>query len=334
MNSKNYQYDFYSKDEIMYKHLYQIPPRIGRYIVLDTETTGLRKEDHIIELGACEILNGNLTGGQFHIFIRPRLIMDANIVKIHGIENKFYDNYYKDVYQNDKQNLLNFSKWVNKSIIFAHNAPFDMNIINKELYYWGLNEIPITRYRCSMRIFREIISKYDPLYDEKYTTLEKCCEYFGLKTNYKVFHNALFDSYMTARLIGKMYEKIDSDPELLKDFNYNEVSMDSHYFVYKKHKIENYNNNNYYCNFILTPRNIPLLNNNNNKVSKEAKSETAKNNNDNSKSGLNNKNVPEADNDNNKESKKNDKNKSDISSDILNEIFNDLSKEKVLKKKK
>ena len=92
-----------------------------------------------------------------------------------------------------------------------------------------------------MRIFREIISKNEPSYDEKYTSLEKCCEYFGLKSNDTVFHNALFDSYMTARLICKIYEKIDSDPILYKDFDYNQESMDSHFFVYKKQKIENNN---------------------------------------------------------------------------------------------
>ena len=218
-NYKNYLTNFFSKDEILYKHMYQIPPKKGRYIVLDTETTGLKKEDHIIELGACEIENGMLTGVQFHILLRPRLIMEEVIVQIHGITNKYYDDFYKDVYKTDKDNLLNFLKWVGDSIIFAHNAPFDMNIINKELYFWGFHEISIMRYRCSMRIFREIASKSDSLLDEKYTSLEKCCEYFGLRTD-KVFHNALYDSYMTAKLICKLYQKIDSDPVLYKDFDY------------------------------------------------------------------------------------------------------------------
>jgi len=209
-----YQQDLYSNDEIMYKHLYQIPPKIGRYVVLDTETTGLKKEDQIIEIGACEMKNGNLTGDQFHIYIRPRLIMEEKIVLIHGITNKFYDDYYKYIYKSDKQNLINFSQWVGNSIIFAHNAPFDMNAINRELYFWGLHEIPIIRYRCTMRIFREILSKIDPLYDEKYFTLEKCCEYFKLQTSGKIFHNALFDSYMTAKLMNKIYDKIDDTPIL------------------------------------------------------------------------------------------------------------------------
>lgn len=58
-------------------------------ILLDTETTGLKKVDYLIEIGAYEIINDNLTGDQFHIYIRPRLIMEERIVHIHGINNNF-----------------------------------------------------------------------------------------------------------------------------------------------------------------------------------------------------------------------------------------------------
>jgi DNA polymerase III epsilon subunit family exonuclease len=314
--------DIYSRDEELYKHLYQIPPKKGRYIVLDTETTGLKKEDHIVELGACEIIDGSLTGGQFHIYIRPRLKMEQRVVDIHGITNQFYDEYYKDVYQDDKENLLNFSKWVGNSIIFAHNAPFDMNTVNKELYYWGLHEIPIKRYRCSMRIFREIISKNNPLYDEKYTSLEKCCEFFGLKTNDKIFHNALFDSFMTARLVCKIYEKIDSDPVLYKDFDYNnQSSLDSHFLAYKKQTIENYNNHQYY-NMDIVPRNnshfFPSHNNKSGNKSNSKKSHNDENTN-------NRKEEKKTNNETHKIIKENDNKEENIMppDDVINELLKD-----------
>ena len=316
-----YSFPLYSQDEILYKHLYQIPPKNGRYIVLDTETTGLKKEDHIIEIGACEIKNGNLTGDQFHIYIRPRLVMEERVVQLHGITNKFYDDYYKDVYMNDKQNLLNFSKWIGNSIIFAHNAPFDMNAINRELFYWSLHEIPIKRYRCSMRIFREIISKEEPLYDEKYTSLEKCCEYFGLKSNDKIFHNALFDSYMTARLVCKLYEKIDSNPTLYKEFDYNkQESLDAHFYIYKKHKMENFNiNNNDYYGSYLFPHNKNINEEINNHDRKNLSSD--KKNMEGNKENNNSENK----NDNNN----NGKEQIELSNEILNEIFKELDSENI-----
>ena len=348
IKSKNYpSQEIYSRDELLYKHLYQIPPKNGRYIVLDTETTGLKKEDHIIEIGAVEIINGNLTGDQYHIYIKPRLVMEERVINLHGISNKFYDNYYKDIYISDKQNLLNFSKWVGNSIIFAHNAPFDMNAINRELFFWGLHEIPIKKYRCSMRIFREIISKTEPLYDEKYTSLEKCCEYFGLKSNEKIFHNALFDSYMTARLVCKLYEKIDSDPELYKDFDYNkQESLEAHYYIYKKQNLENQNfimNNNFNNEFYYSNGSYLFPTN----KSKDSSEEKNKNNFDINKNKLSNENENKNDNINiegnkennnlenkniinNKEKEKEQKQEQiDLPNEILNEIFKELDSENI-----
>ena len=209
-----------SKDEKLYKELYIIPPKYGRYIVLDTETTGLKKNDHVVELGAHEILDGKLTGGQFHIYIKPRLQMEEIVIRIHQITNDYYKDFYEDIYTNDRQNLINFINWVGDSLIFAHNATFDMNAINFELKYWGLPEFPQSKFRCSMRIFKEIIGRIEPYFDDKFICLEKCCRFFELTSNDKSFHNALFDSFMTGRVISKLYETLDNNPELRTELNY------------------------------------------------------------------------------------------------------------------
>ena len=222
-------------ESTIYKYLYKLPPKGGRYIVLDTETTGLGENAQVVELGAHEIINGKLTGNQFHIYIRPRVQMDHTVISIHKITNSFYDEYYSDVYESDKQNLLNFSKFLGNSLIFAHNAPFDMGVINSELKYWGLNEIPTKRYRCSMRIFMDIIGKIDIKYSNTFTSLTNCCEYFKLKSNNKNFHNALFDSFMTSRMICKIYETLDKNVTLRKKLGYNQQAIDG-FFVGSKRK--------------------------------------------------------------------------------------------------
>lgn len=209
-----------TKDEILYKSLYLIPPKKGRYIVLDTETTGLKKNDHVVELGAHEIIDGKLSGGQFHIYIRPRLQMEEIVIRIHQITNNYYNDFYQDIYEDDKQNLTNFINWVGDSLIFAHNATFDLNALNLELKYWGLNEFPLEKFRCSMRIFKEIIGRIEPYFDDKFICLEKCCRFFELNSNEKCFHNALFDSFMTGRVICKLYEVLDNNIELQKELKY------------------------------------------------------------------------------------------------------------------
>ena len=231
----------------IFRHLYRIPPRAGRYIVLDTETTGLNLNDHVVELGAHEVINGRLTGCQFHIYIRPRIKMSEEVINIHGITNEFYDDFYKDIYSNDKQNLINFIKWVGNSLIFAHNASFDMSAINVELKNWGINELPAKRFRCSMKMFKDVVGRIEHNYYDKYVCLEKCCEFFGLKANNNCYHNALFDAFMTARLVCKLYELIENDSRFKnfkKEIKYNPNSYKN--FNYLNNNLINNKNKNKY----------------------------------------------------------------------------------------
>ena len=251
-----------TKDEILYRALYLIPPKKGRYIVLDTETTGLKKNDHVVELGAHEILDGKLTGGQFHIYIRPRLQMEEIVIRIHQITNNYYNDFYQDIYQDDKQNLVNFINWVGDSLIFAHNATFDMNAINLELKYWGLNEFPIKKFRCSMRIFKEIIGRIEPYFDDKFICLEKCCRFFELNSNEKMFHNALFDSFMTGRVICKLYEVLETNLEIQNELNYKSNYSNEEVLDNKNKLNDNENNNNKNNNYDIKNKNNIILPNN------------------------------------------------------------------------
>ena len=58
-----------------------------RYIVLDTETTGLDPDDghKIIEIGCVEILDRNVTENTFHKYINPEREIDIEASKIHGL---------------------------------------------------------------------------------------------------------------------------------------------------------------------------------------------------------------------------------------------------------
>ena len=107
-----------------------------------------------------------------------------------------------------------------------------MLYINRELNYWKLKEIPKERFRCTMRIFRMVLSYIEPLYDQKYTKLMNCCEYFGIIINRNGFHRAQYDCNKSAELLVKIYEKIDIDPLLNKKIDYlssikilNKISM-------------------------------------------------------------------------------------------------------------
>ena len=225
-----------------YNYLYNIPPKTGRYIVLDTETTGLGKNDHVIEIGANEIKNGRLTGVQFHIYLKARKIMNEKLISIHKIKNDDYDNYYKNVYADQKTTLENFLSFIGDSIIFAHNASFDLEMINRELKFWKLKPISPQKYRCTMRIFQNVISKINEGFYMNFNSLKYCCNYFKIESNENQFHNALFDSYMTARLINKIYDLLDMNKHLKNNKNLNITNSLDNFLINKNNKIEDKKN--------------------------------------------------------------------------------------------
>jgi DNA polymerase-3 subunit epsilon len=211
-----------------------LPPKNGRYIVIDTETTGKKADkNNIIELAAVEILNGKITGNQFHAYLRPRYPMEKDAEAKHKLNSQFYKNCFSDCYtESDKKVYENFLSFVKGSLIFAHNVSFDYQFIHNDLKLWKLRTIPKIRFRCSMMIFSMIFSLRDRKL-RNYCSLEKSCEYFGIKSVRENYHTAIFDAFMTARFIIKMFEerenmkkKVDicevpenlENPELDKDF--------------------------------------------------------------------------------------------------------------------
>ncbi|MEK9793425.1 MAG: exonuclease domain-containing protein, partial [Gammaproteobacteria bacterium] len=100
-----------------------------RYIVLDTETTGLDPDDghKIIEIGCVEILDRNITENTFHKYINPEREIDIEASKVHGLTlNNLKDKpIFSEIYDD-------FLEYVDQSPIVIHNAPFDVGFLKKE----------------------------------------------------------------------------------------------------------------------------------------------------------------------------------------------------------
>ncbi|HAC27416.1 MAG TPA: DNA polymerase III subunit epsilon, partial [Marinobacter hydrocarbonoclasticus] len=58
---------------------------------LDTETTGIDpNEGHrIIEIGCVEVIERELTGRNYHVYINPEREVEAEAITVHGITNEF-----------------------------------------------------------------------------------------------------------------------------------------------------------------------------------------------------------------------------------------------------
>lgn len=214
----------------------KLPPINSRQIIIDTETTGLFYQGHhIIELAAVEMKNGFLTGKQFHGYIKPRKRINWAAQKTHKMNDGFYREYIEGTFESDLIILKEFLDFVGDSIIIAHNASFDAKFLNHELRYWNLPEINEKRFRCSMRIFKNLADRNFFGKEAKGKSLKECCKFFNIKFKDESLHSAIYDAQLAGRLIKNIYDFFRNNYDNInRTFSNNEEEIN----------VENLNNNN------------------------------------------------------------------------------------------
>ena len=101
-----------------------------KYIVLDTETTGLEvKQGHrVIEIGAVLLNDRKKSEEHFHSYLNPSRLIDEEASKVHGITNEDLED--KPSFDEIAEEFINF---IEGSTLVIHNAPFDIGFLNNEL---------------------------------------------------------------------------------------------------------------------------------------------------------------------------------------------------------
>ena len=217
-----------------------------RLIVLDTETTGIRPDEghRIIEVGAVQILNREITSTEFHKYIQPnRTVGDS--VNIHGITDKFLIN--KPQFDQISNDLLSF---IEGATLVIHNAPFDLGFLDNELKINGINK--------KIEDICQIIDTLELSKEQRPGTmhnLDALCRRFGVDTSARTRHGALLDAQILAQVYLAMtggqsilfqessdIESQISDPALIKKniankdnikviyANENETELHNNYF--------------------------------------------------------------------------------------------------------
>ena len=196
-----------------------------RLIVLDTETTGIYpSEGHrIIEVGAVEILDREITNTEFHKYVQPNRKVGES-VNIHGITDKFLIN--KPQFHQISNDLLSF---IEGATLVIHNAPFDLGFLNNEMKIIGIKEkIEDT---CNIIDTLELSKQQRP---GTMHNLDALCRRFGIDTSARTRHGALLDAQILAQVYLAMtggqsilFQEVtntksnQSDPSLIKRVNEN-----------------------------------------------------------------------------------------------------------------
>ncbi|HUF56109.1 MAG TPA: DNA polymerase III subunit epsilon [Thermohalobaculum sp.] len=160
-----------------------------REIVWDTETTGLDfVADRIVEIGAIEIVNGLPTGEQRHYYLNPERPMPREAFAIHGLGDAFLA---------DKPRFAeivdDFLEFVADARLVAHNAAFDMGMLNAELRRLGRPALPTARALDT----RELATAR---YPGAHASLDALCRRFAIDLAQRTKHGALLDSELLAEV--------------------------------------------------------------------------------------------------------------------------------------
>ena len=165
-----------------------------RLVFIDTETTGLSPNlgHRIIEIAGVEMIDGRITGREFHSLINPRRSVPQEAVDIHGIDDAMLRG--KPLFDEMLMDLIPF---LVGGRTVMHNAPFDTAFFDAELAPLGLGVPGLS----SSDIVIDTLPLFRKLHPGQPCSLTALCDRYGLQPQAdERWHCALTDARMLARL--------------------------------------------------------------------------------------------------------------------------------------
>lgn len=123
-----------------------------RIVVFDTETTGIAASegDRIVEIGCVEMLGLDRTSREFHAYLDPERDVPDEVVRVHGLTRSFLRG--KPKFAEIADALMAF---FGEDPIVAHNAEFDREFLNAELFRLGRPPVPRERFIDTVPLARK-----------------------------------------------------------------------------------------------------------------------------------------------------------------------------------
>jgi DNA polymerase III epsilon subunit family exonuclease len=163
--------------------------QLKNFTIIDTETTGLGCYSKLVEFAAIKFRDG-VPVDSFDTLVNPLMLMGDDVIKIHKITNEMVQNALPIDKVSDK--IYDF---IEDDVLVAHNAKFDMDVLNRRLLYGIKNSFVDT-----LSIFRETL-------DLRRYKLDYIREYLGIEIDQT--HRALDDVemlYNCLKRIDKPYK--------------------------------------------------------------------------------------------------------------------------------
>ena len=162
-----------------------------KYIILDTETTGLEvlQGHRIIEIGAVLLNDRKKSEEHFHTYLNPSRLIDEEASKVHGIMNEDLED--KPDFSEIAEEFLEF---VDGATLVIHNAAFDIGFLNNELKL-ASSKYPMLEDICSIEDSLAIAKDKFP---GQRVSLDALASRFNITGYDRTFHGALLDANILA----------------------------------------------------------------------------------------------------------------------------------------
>jgi DNA polymerase-3 subunit epsilon len=164
---------------------------VKKFIILDTETTGLEVQQghRIIEIGAVLLNDRKKSEEHFHTYLNPSRLIDEEASKVHGIMNE--DLLDKPYFEEVAEEFLEF---IDGSTLVIHNAAFDVGFLNNELKL-ASSKYPMLEEICEIEDSLAIAKDKFP---GQRNSLDALANRFDISGYDRTFHGALLDANILA----------------------------------------------------------------------------------------------------------------------------------------
>ena len=168
--------------------------KIGDYVVLDIETTGLSRHRHsITEIAAVRLRRGKVVE-EFQTLVNPECRIPRFITRLTGIDNEMV----KDAPTINKV-MPKFLKFLGDGVVVAHSATFDYGFLHVNAYEHtgkGLSNEKLCTRKLANRMLPDLGSK----------RLGNVCEHLGVVNEQA--HRAMGDVRATTKVFVQFLEML------------------------------------------------------------------------------------------------------------------------------
>jgi len=182
------------------------------FVVFDTETTGLDfKNDRILSIGAVSITNNIIdVSNSLELYLKQDKFK-VETVQIHGILKE--GNISKTP---EKEAIQHFINYIGNSVLVAHHAAFDIEIINAALKRFNLPKLKNKSIDTGI-LYKKLAGKKD-----NHFNLDALCAEFKIPKHDR--HTASGDAYITALLFFKIIAKLKQE----RNIHYSDLFRRNH----------------------------------------------------------------------------------------------------------